>query len=235
MEKIDLGKHKLSTSWDDITLKQWCDYVRMVDEKQEDGKVSAIDTVVAFSDFTRAEIMQMPAEVFDLVIKKMKFVFEEPKFESTDKVVVNGETYYINYMEKLKVQEYLDANTVIDSDKFNYPMLFAILCRKDGELYDDDFIANKLADRVKMFEELNVKEGLSLFFSLGVLYIQSQNLSQNSLLIKEAQKTATELVKYIESSLKVTDYIIPSRVRQIIKLRKLKKSLNSISQHSLNT
>ena len=227
MEKIQLGKYHVAESWDDVTLLQWQNYVRNASSK-EDNSVDIISTLETFSDIPRSVINQMPTDLFESVIGRLKWIKETPDQTPSQSVEINGETYMINVMEKLKVKEYLDINTVIENDKFNYSMIFAILCRKQGEEYDEEFIADKLPDRLEMFEQMNCVDGMKLIAFFLTCWVELETRSRNSLVVQAIKEEAQKLVKSIRSSLKPMDYITPSRVRQILTLRKLEKSLKNI-------
>ena len=227
MEKIQLGNYKVAEKWEDVTLLQWQDYVRKASDK-EDNSVDIISTLETFSDIPRSVINQMPTDLFESVVERLKWVTEQPDQTPSASVEINGETYTINIMEKLKVKEYLDLNTVIENDKFNYSMIFAILCRKQGEEYDEEFIADKLPDRLEMFEQMNCVDGMKLISFFLTCYIEYETHTKNSLVVQAIKADAIELAKSIRSSLKLGDYIIPSRVRQILTLQKLEKSLKKI-------
>lgn len=227
MEKIQLGKYKVAEKWEDVTLLQWQNYVRNASSK-EDNSVDIISTLETFSDIPRNVINQMPTDLFESVIERLKWIKETPDQTPSQSVEINGETYMINVMEKLKVKEYLDLNTVIENDKFNYSMIFAILCRKQGEEYDEEFIADKLPDRLEMFEQMNCVDGMKLIAFFLTCWVELETRSRNSLVVQAIKEDAQKLVKSIRSSLKPMDYIIPSRVRQILTLRKLEKSLEKI-------
>lgn len=227
MEKIQLGKYKVAEKWEDVTLLQWQNYVRSASSK-EDNSVDIISTLETFSDIPRSVINQMPTDLFESVIGRLKWITEQPDQTPSQSVEISGETYTINVMEKLKVKEYLDLNTVIENDKFNYSMIFAILCRKQGEEYDEEFIADKLPDRLEMFEQMNCVEGMKLIAFFLTCFIELETRSQNCLVINSIKEDAIELVKSIRASLKPMDYIIPSHLRQIMTLRKLEKSIKKI-------
>ena len=227
MEKIQLGKYKVAEKWEDVTLLQWQNYVRNASSK-EDNSVDIIRTLETFSDIPRSVINQMPTDLFESVIGRLKWITEQPDQTPTQSVEISGETYTINVMEKLKVKEYLDLNTVIENDKFNYSMIFAILCRKQGEEYDEEFIADKLPDRLEMFENMNCVDGMKLIAFFLTCWVELETRSQNSLVVQAIKEDAQKLAKSIRSSLKPMDYITPSRVRQILTLRKLEKSIKNI-------
>ena len=227
MEKIQLGKYKVAEKWEDVTLLQWQNYVRNASSK-EDNSVDIISTLETFSDIPRSVINQMPTDLFESVIGRLKWITEQPDQTPTQSVEISGETYTINVMEKLKVKEYLDLNTVIENDKFNYSMIFAILCRKQGEEYDEEFIADKLPDRLEMFENLDCVRAMKLIGFFLTCWVELETRSRNSLVVQTIKEDAQKLVKSIRSSLKPMDYITPSRVRQILTLRKLEKYIKNI-------
>ena len=227
MEKINLGEYHVAEKWEDVTLLQWQNYVRNASSK-EDNSVDIISTLETFSDIPRSVINQMPTDLFESVIGRLKWITEQPDQTPTQSVEISGETYTINVMEKLKVKEYLDLNTVIENDKFNYSMIFAILCRKQGEEYDEEFIADKLPDRLEMFEQMNCVDGMKLIAFFLTCWVELETRSRNSLVVQAIKEDAQKLVKSIRSSLKPMDYITPSRVRQILTLRKLEKSIKNI-------
>ena len=227
MEKIQLGQYKVAEKWEDVKLLQWQEYIKK-NAESKDGEVDVISTLECFSDIPRDIIMQMPTDMFEAVIERLKWVREDKKPEPTNKIVIDGEEYIINVMEKLKVKEYLDVNTVLESDKYNYAMLFAILCRKVNEQYDEEFIADKLSDRIEMFENIEALKAMGLIAFFLSLYIELGKHSLSSSMVQGLKAEAQELVKSIKNSLKPMDYIIPSKVRQILTLRKLEKSLKNI-------
>ena len=227
MEKINLGQYHVAESWEDVTLLQWQNYVRKASDK-EDNSVDIITTLETFSDISRSIINQMPTDLFESVVERLKWIKEQPDQTPSQSVVIDGETYLINVMEKLKVKEYLDLSTVIENDRFNYAMIFSILCRKQGEEYDEEFIADKLPDRLEMFEQMNCVDAMKLLAFFLTCYIELETRSRNSLVVQAIKQDAIELVESIRSSLKPMDYITPYRVRQIMTLRSIEKSLKKI-------
>ena len=227
MEKINLGQYHVAESWEDVTLLQWQNYVRNASSK-EDNSVDIISTLETFSDIPRNVINQMPTDLFESVIGRLKWITEQPDQTPSQSVEINGETYMINVMEKLKVKEYLDLNTVIENDKFNYAMIFSILCRKQGEEYDEEFIADKLPERLEMFEQMNCVDGMKLIAFFLTCWVELETRSRNSLVVQAIKEDAQKLVKSIRSSLKPGIFITLLHLPQIIKLRKLERYLEKI-------
>ena len=86
----------------------------------------------------------------------LSFINEDIPSEPSNIVELNGEIYKIDYLKDLKTLEYIDANMTLKEDSYNFGQLLAILCRKDNEVYDDDFIANKLDDRIELFNNASI-------------------------------------------------------------------------------
>lgn len=227
MEKINLGSYKVATSWDEVTLEQWSEYIRYT-AQQEKKEVDIITTLTTFSDIPKEVIHQLPTDMFESIISRMKFLMEEPNIEPSNKLEYNGEIYIINVMEKLKVKEYLDLNTILENDRYNYPVIFTILCRKPNEEYDEEFIATTFDERLEMMNKIPVTKALALIGFFLNLWSEYEQRSVSYLMANNLKLELTELVKSIKSSLKPMDYITPSKVPAIMTLRKLEKSLKNI-------
>ena len=227
MESINLGSYRIAKSWDEVTLLQWQNYLRKLEEKGQD-KLDILSTLEAFSDIPMSIIEQMPTPLFEKVVTHLKWLTEDVNAEPSNQVEINGQIYQINFMEKLKVKEYLDLNTVMENDKLNYAAIFAILCRKPNENYNQDFIADEFSKRVEMFENMKVLDAMKLISFFLTLFLKYETHFQNYLTVEEYKKELMELVRNIKSSFKATDYFIPSKVRQILTLRKLEKSIKAI-------
>lgn len=227
MNKIDLGKYKLCTRWEDVTLEQWSRYTQLTAENKN-KEIDILTTLEIFSDIPREVIYQIPYDLFAKVISKMKWLNEEPNITPSNKMKYKGDTYIINIMEKLKVKEYLDLNTIVENNKYDYPTIFALLCRKENEEYNDDFITNKFEERIEMMKELPVIKALPLISFFLHLWNEYAQHSANCLMAEDLKSVLIEQVRSIRTSVRLMDYIIPSRLQQIMTLRKLEKSLKKI-------
>lgn len=194
---IDLGSWTCPVRWSDITLKQFQDIQRYYADKEKN--VDVRDIVHILCGKTRDEVNLLPTEFLEKILEKLSFLSEEPVHqEPQSSIVIKGEKYVINIMEKLKAGEYIDTDTLIKQDKYNYAALFAILCRKEGEVYNDDFIANTLDDRIKMFEEQPVTNILPLvsFFTscFLILHLPFQVYSAIQEAVNHTQKNIENFV-----------------------------------------
>lgn len=217
---MDFGKINIPTKWDDITLKQFCELMRVYDKDDKE----VLDVLEVLSGKSKSELRQMPADFIDTIMQHLQFMNIPLKVEADSKIIINGEEYKINYTEKLKFGEWTDAETVLKEK--NYTGLLSILARKEGEIYDDAFIANELDRRIELFNSLSVTKALVLlnfFLKLKLNYIlYSQKSLENS---KEAVES---LVQSIKSSLKDGDGKRLDLIYAKIKLRRLEKSLKCI-------
>ena len=226
---IDLGSWTCPVRWSDITLKQFQDIQRYYADKEK--KVDVRDIVHILCGKTRDEVNLLPTEFLEKILEKLSFLSEEPVHqEPQSSIVIKGEKYVINIMEKLKAGEYIDTDTLIKQDKYNYAALFAILCRKEGEVYNDDFIANTLDDRIKMVEEQPVTNIFPLvsFFMNCFLTLQKPFL-----LYSAVEEAINHTQKNIENF--VNDGSISKLHMTWLKIRLsiLKSYSKFILQHSL--
>ena len=75
MEKIELGNYNVAKSWNDVTLLQWQEYLRKLNEKGQE--LDILDTLEAFSDIPRVVIEQMPTTLFEKVFSHLKWLGED--------------------------------------------------------------------------------------------------------------------------------------------------------------
>ena len=219
MIKMDFGEWNIPTKWEQVSLKQY----QQLQFIYEGEKVDIRDVIAILTKKEKKEIDELPTEFFQSIMEAISFVYEKPETgEPTSKIEISGETYQINFTEKLKTGEFVDSQMAIEADKHNYALLFAILCRKAGEIYDDDFIANILPDREKMFEEQPITNILPLvgyFFQLWKIYAIPTFLSST------IEAGVNQLAKDIKSSQKLG---VGKKLYLKWQMKKLRKSLQSI-------
>lgn len=221
---MDFGKINIPTKWEDITLKQFQELMKIYEQEDKD----ILDILALFSGRDKKELKQMPKEFIDTMLVHLQFMNTTLEVEPKSSIEINGETYKINYTEKLKFGEFVDVEGLIKDDKYNYAALLGMLCRKDKEIYDDDFIADKLDDRIKMFEELSIDKALQLINFFLKLKLRSIAYTQKSLAIQQGKEQAELLAQSIRDSLKDGDLKKLDMIYAKTELRKLEKSLKSI-------
>lgn len=224
MNNIDYGEIKVPTSWDEVTVKKYIELSRLYDN---DNKPELIDMIPVLIDRDRDYVMSLPTEFLSIILDKLTFLTKDIDAEPTNEIKINDETYIINYQEKLRVGEYLAADTLLKEDDKDIAKLLAILCRKKDEVYDTDFTTNVLNDRIKLFEEQPITKVIPLFFFMLTLYATLQSPITLSLNIRE---NISHIRQNIESLRKDGELGTLTFKYVMRKLRKYEKTINKISK-----
>lgn len=221
---IDLGKWTVPSKWEDVTLKMFQKIEKYYSDKDKDFDVR--DVLDIFTDHTRNEIDQLPINFTDKLLNELSFLKEQPKYgDASPKIEIDGEEYCINVMEKLKTGEYVAIDTILKSDPHDYISILAVICRKNGEIYDSKFEAEVFEDRQKLFAKQSIIKIMPLISFFLNLYILRMTHSQ---LYSEVEEGLNLMEQNIESSRANGDLSALSTRRLMKKLRKLRKSLKSI-------
>ena len=187
-----------------------------------------LDIISMFTGRDKDELRKYPMDFINEILIHLQFMNTPLNIKPSNWVEIDGKKYSINYMEKLKFGEFVDVETIIKDNKYNYPAILGVLCRMEGEVYDDDFIAEKLNDRVKMFEELDMPSAMRLINFFLKLSLRSIAYTQKSLAIQQGKEQAELLAQSIRDSLKDGDLKKLDMIYAKTELRKLEKSLKSI-------
>lgn len=223
-EIIDLGEWKVPSDWNQITLKQFQEIERMYGDKEKN--FDAREVLHILCNKTIDEVNQLPMEIAEKIMEKLLFLQYTPNYgEPSPSITVNGDKYTINVMEKLKTGEYIAIDTILKSDKTNFAAILAVLCRKDGEIYDSKFEAETLDSRIEMFEKVPMLDAMPIvnfFLNLYVGYVTPSQLSS----------AINEELKYIRQSIidsRANGELSARSTKSLMKkLKKLEKSINSI-------
>ena len=219
---IDLGVWTVPKSWDEVTLKQYQEIERYYDGKEENFDVRKVLHIL--TNHTEDEINMLPIDFLEKIMGSLSFLQEPIKEEKPRNwVEIDGERYTVHTENQLKTGEYIASDTALKGDKHNYAGLLAILCRKEGELYDSKFEAEVLEDRIKLFEKQPITKILCIIGFFLQLYITSMTPTLLSSKIREAIDLTR---KDIETSVKNGELTKRSMKSAMKKLRKLEKSIN---------
>lgn len=218
---IDYGSVTVPKNWDELTLKKYQDIEKYYEDKEDNFNV--IDVLDILIDKDRDYIQSLPAEFLDTILTHLVFLSTTPEVgEPTNKITIDGEEYSINFMEKLKVGEYVAVDTVLKADKHDYSSILAILCRKKGEIYDSRFEAEEFEKRKEMFEKQSVTKILPIIGFFLNLFIVLERHSQLFTVVEEG-------INLIQQNIKNSEKIGASRKLYLNwQVKKLKKSLKSI-------
>ena len=221
---IDFGSWTVPTSWEDVTLKMFQEIEKYYSDKDKNFDVREVLDI--FTDHTRDEIDQLPINFTDKLLNELSFLKEQPQYgDASASIEIDGEKYSINVMEKLKTGEYVAIDTILKSDPHDYISILAVLCRKNGEIYDSKFEAELFEERQKLFAKQPIMKIMPLISFFLSLYILRMTHSQ---LYSEVEEGLNLMEQNIESSRANGDLSALSTRRLMKKLRKLRKSLKSI-------
>lgn len=221
---IDLGKWTVPTKWDDVTLEMFQKIEKYYSDKDKDFDVREVLDI--FTDHTRDEIDQLPINFTDKLLNELSFLKEQPNYgDASPKIEIDGEEYCINVMEKLKTGEYVSIDTILKSDPHDYISILAVLCRKNGEIYDSKFEAEVFEERQKLFAKQPIIKIMPLISFFLSLYIVRMTHSQ---LYSEVEEGLNLIQQNIDNSENLGVFKRRSLNSQMKKLRKLLKSNKSI-------
>lgn len=221
---VDFGKWTLPRSWDELSLKQFQEIEKYYGERDKNFDVREV--LHLFTEHSVEEISQLPIDFVDKLLNELVWLQSSPKWGNpTNKVEIDGEVYQVNFQEKLRTGEYIAVDTVLKNDKHNYAAILAILCRKDGELFDAVFENELLGDRIKMWEGVSVTKVMPIISFFLELWLVSQKNSQLYSMVEEAISLTR---KDIENSHRDGALSRRSMKSAMKKLKKLEKSIKSI-------
>ena len=221
---IDFGSWHCPSSWEEITLKQFQEIEKYYSNKDKNFDVREVLDI--FTDHTRDEIDQLPINFTDKLLNELSFLKEQPKYgDASASIEIDGEKYSINVMEKLKTGEFVAIDTILKSDPHDYISILAVLCRKNGEIYDSKFEAELFEERQKLFAKQPIMKIMPLISFFLSLYILRKTHSQ---LYSEVEEGLNLIQQNIDNSENLGVFKRHSLNSQMKKLRKLLKSNKSI-------
>lgn len=225
--KIEFDNVKLNVpeSWKDIKLSDYEKWYKMSPENK-------MEMVVYVSEICKIDpriLLQSPTPLFNIIVEAIQFVFNQD-FEPANKCIINGTDYFISFSDKLTLGEYVDIESVLDSDSENkLSELLAILCRPVGETYNPDLTE----DRKNMFKNIPCDKILPLIAFFLNKKKKSDGILSHCL---TATDQAHQFLKDIETSVINGDGIkrfpIWQRIRYRILTKSLKRELSKFSDSS---
>ena len=223
----DFGEWKVPQSWDELTLGKFQELERFYDgDEENERKFDVRDVLDLMTDRTKDEINELPIEFTDKLLRKMYWLHEQPQFgKPSNKITVDGETYTVHNENEMKFGEYVALDTALKGDKHNYAAMLAILCRKEGEIFDSKFENETLPSRIEFWKNVSVMKVMPIVSFFLELSSMSLQVSQLSL---EIQEGINHILKHIETSKRNGVFSALYTKWQTRKLRKLQKSIKNI-------
>ena len=223
----DFGEWKVPSSWDDLTLGKFQELERLYDgDDDKERKFDVRDVLDLMTDRTKDEINELPIEFTDSLLRKMYWLHEQPDFgKPSNKIIIDGVQYTVHNENEMKFGEYVALDTAMKGDKHNYAAMLAILCRKEGEIFDAKFENEILPSRIEFWKNVSVMKVMpivSFFLELSSMSLQVSQLSS------EIQEGINHILKHIETSKQNGVFSALYTKWQVRKLKKLQKSIKNI-------
>ena len=223
----DFGEWKVPQSWDDLTLGKFQELERLYDgDDENERKFDVRDVLDLMTDRTKDEINELPIEFTDSLLRKMYWLHEQPDFgKPSNKITIDGVQYTVHNENEMKFGEYVALDTALKGDKHNYAAMLAILCRKEGEIFDAKFENEILPSRIEFWKNVSVMKVMpivSFFLELSSMSLQVSQLSS------EIQEGINHILKHIETSKRNGVFSALYTKWQVRKLKKLQKSIKNI-------
>lgn len=224
--EVELKPINVPTNWDEITLGTYQKLQEYYKSLKDDEPIDTIKFIALLSNYTEDEVLLLPVAFVNNIVLKLDFLKKIPNPNVSNKITISGETYYLLNMDEMKFGEFTDVNMSIKNNPNDYASILAILCRKAGEIYDQEFINKRFEERKKMFENISVNQALSVLGFFLKYYEQYRIPSEDciSQLRQEVELYATS----IENSLKNGDYRGHFTFFAKRKLKKYQKLLKQI-------
>ena len=220
---VDYGEIHVPSSWDEITLKTYQRIEEYYESITGDTHFNVIDVLDIFIDKDKDYLMSLPSEFLDIILDKLSFLTTPMKTpEPSNKIEINGEKYIVNVQNKLKTGEFIASDSILKDDRHNYAAMLAILCRKEGEIYDLHFENEVVQDRITLFEQQPITKIMPIISFFLALYGQSVMTSQLSSKVEEAIDLTR---RNIETSHKNGEISRRSMKSAMKKLKKLEQSI----------
>ena len=222
----DFGEWKVPQSWDELTLGKFQELERFYDGDENERKFDVRDVLDLMTDRTKDDINELPIEFTDSLLRKMYWLHEQPQFgKPSNKITVDGVQYTVHNENEMKFGEYVALDTALKGDKHNYAAMLAILCRKEGEVFDSKFENEILPSRIEFWKNVSVMKVMpivSFFLELSSMSLQVSQLSS------QVQEGINHILKHIETSKRNGVFSALYTRWQMRKLKKLQKSIKNI-------
>lgn len=210
----------IPTCWEDIKLEDW---MKIQELYYNTDNIEFKDIIQIFVE---DDIKSIPVSIVNALTQRMSFFKDNLKNEPSNEIVIDDIRYRINIEEEMKFGEFVDSQDVLQQSRTNYAAVLAILCRKVGEEYNDDFIENEYEKRVELFKSQPITKIYPLIGFFLLQWTKSENiLVRYTERLKEA---AINAVNNIETSANDGDGRKRFTKFQMKKLLKLKEYLKSI-------
>lgn len=134
MLTIEINDVKINVpqGWDDITLGT---YEQVFDRKPESAR-DRVALVAQVCGIDAATLLNWPAEVFNIIVENILFLYGENPAKPSPLVEIGGVKYLVPVEDEISLGAWVDADEAQKAGVNVLSNVLAIVCRPAGEVYD---------------------------------------------------------------------------------------------------
>lgn len=198
--EIDDKVYKLPTSYEEVSLKQYCNAFRglqtlMDDELDETARLVRLkfNEAVILSRLMGADdelAMDLPFPTYNKLVQKIGYIYDYQTMLDNAKAYVkhNGKMYSIPDVEKMSLRQYIDADMAMketdDGQQF-ISLLAVLLLERDGDGFKP--YKGEYEEKKEWIGKLKCSEALPLVFHFFRKWQASNKITQASTAMEEIQ------------------------------------------------
>ena len=157
-------------NWDDITIKQYQDFMKVL-ENEKENKEKELDIISIFCSVPKKLLKKFPLKYLNKVSDIIKGITDhDPStIKMTRNLVFNGHKFgVIPNMSDMTTGEFVDLETYCNDSTSNLHKIIAVLYRRQlGDV--DRFDRYKIEDYEPDIEKQELMKGFPMSSALGVL------------------------------------------------------------------
>lgn len=213
---------EIPASWNEIKLGDYEKWF-MCEPK---GQMEYVEFVANICKTDTKILLESPAQVFDTMVQALSFISDQD-FEPVNHIEIDGEKYFVPLSEDLTLAEWVDVETVLDSESdTKISEILAILCRPAGEKYDTQ-TAEK---RKEVFRNITCDKVLPLVAFFLFRKRQSEKISNLCSTVKDRiGLLAKDINRFAESGDGIRSLPIWQRIKYYFLMKFLKRRLSKFS------
>lgn len=197
--EINGKSYKLPTSWDSLTLEQYCKIFYKLDTSESDDEIESFKKSKENEAIILSRLLgerddfclDLPINVYAQLIDKIKFLYDIDYLLKNSKagIVIDGKRYSIPPFNEMSLRQYIDADVVLkekENDMQYIELLSILLTAKDKQgkwvKYTGDY-----QDMMGKLRKLKCSEALPIVYHFFKKSKFSQTVSQLSMKAVESQ------------------------------------------------
>jgi hypothetical protein len=168
-----MSEYFIPESWDEVTVKQFCDLFSTSDEGLNDIQ-KVVRIVSVFTNIKVDELMMMSPDDFQMISKVITFITKELEGDNVESIEVDGEEYFLKSdFEKLTMGEILSIDTLLQQNENNLlkvmDKLLCIFLRKKNSKGNLESFRNEFMLRSEKFSTISITKvhNILSYFSNG--------------------------------------------------------------------